>query len=283
LSNTGHRGGKGKTLEIPAEPKQPGGGPSNVWESETTTTGSMPTGWDAESTYSGPAPTWDDQTGADDAPPNWAEEVAAVDDGERTVEQPSSPDAAQPKAKAERPRPPTPERPGEKTVVGPPADFKLSPAKRRSGRPPPGAQGDWVPRPPIEVEVRKVSGANALARRVAPAYEVWTKNRVYALDVRMVCVDVIDLATGQSDTRHPFMGGHLVGGQQRKGQSSELSFPLPTPGSEAVFQTLDPGGRPRLMVTSKVTRVLLHVQVVKVTQDQQDVTWDTITGIIETE
>jgi hypothetical protein len=248
-----------------------------VWENETTSNGSMPTGWDAESTYAGTPPTWDDQTAAGEAPAGWHEEVAPPEDVERTVEQPSSPSAERPSAKAERPRPPLAERGSESTIVGPPADFKLSHGKRRSGRPPPAQSGDWVPRPPIEVEVRTVSGAAAVARRVPPAYEIWTKNRVYALDVQLKCVDVIDLATGQSDAQHPFMAGRLVGGQCHKDDKNELSFPLPVPGSEAVFETTDSSGRQRLMVTSRVTRVLLHVQVVRVSPEKRDITWDTIT------
>ena len=133
-----------------------------------------------------------------------------------------------------------------------------------------------VERPPVEVEVRKLS-PNA-ARRAPPAYEVWTKNRVYSLDPTLVCTEVIDLATGQNDTKHPFIGGQLVGGQRRVNDNNELTFPLPTPGSEAVFQTRDSNKRPRLVVTSKVTRVILHVQVVRVDQRQKDDTWGAITS-----
>lgn len=131
-------------------------------------------------------------------------------------------------------------------------------------------------RPPVEVEVRRVSSAASVSRKAPPAYEIWTKNRVYALDGTMRCVEVIDLASGRTETKHPFVGSQLVGGQLNVDDSNELTFPLPTPGAEAVFQTVDAAGRPRLSLTSRVTRVLLHVQVVRVAERQSDDTWDVI-------
>jgi hypothetical protein len=89
-------------------------------------------------------------------------------------------------------------------------------------------------------------------------------------------VEVIDLASGRSEKKHPFMGARLVGGQIRNESGNELTFPLPTPGSEAVFQALDSQNRVRLSITSRVTRVILHVQRVQVGVDQSDNTWNHI-------
>ncbi len=129
----------------------------------------------------------------------------------------------------------------------------------------------------VEVEVRQISGTAALGNYAKRAYEIWTKNRVYGLDGGLECIEVIDLATGRSNPKHAFLGARLVGGQTRNGNQNELSFPLPTPGGEAVFQKLDTNNRIKLSVTSRVTRVILHVHRVKVESAQRDGAWGKIT------
>lgn len=148
---------------------------------------------------------------------------------------------------------------------------------------------DWLPedsdasapepteRPLVEVDVRAISGAAAIGAHARRAFEIWTGNRVYSLDGTLECIEVIDLATGRSNPNHPFLGARLVGGQTRSEQSNELSFPLPVPGSDAVFQKFDRQNRIRLSVTSRVTRVLLHVHRVTVTAGERDNTWSTLT------
>ncbi len=142
--------------------------------------------------------------------------------------------------------------------------------------PPGGVPVEAVERPPVEVEVRKISSAAMLGKRTQCAYEIWTKNRVYSLDIGLTCIEVIDLASGHCEKKHPFIGARLVGGQARAQAGTELTFPLPTPGSEAVFQAIDAQHRIRLSITSKVTRVILHVQRVQVGVEQRDSTWDKI-------
>jgi hypothetical protein len=162
------------------------------------------------------------------------------------------------------------------TLIGPNTDFAVvSPTVPAAARVEP-VMSEPPSRPPVEVEVRRVSSAASVSRKAPPAYEIWTKNRVYALDGTMRCVEVIDLASGRTETKHPFVGAQLVGGQLNVDDNNELTFPLPTPGAEAVFQTVDAAGRPRLSLTSRVTRVLLHVQVVRVAEKQSDDTWDVI-------
>ncbi len=140
---------------------------------------------------------------------------------------------------------------------------------------PRGSVPDGGPRPAVEVETRRVSAQSVQLTRLA--YEVWTKNRVYNLDGTMCCYEVIDLATGQSQEHHPFLGARLVGGQRRTGEDSELSFPLPVPGSDAVFQKNDENKGIRLAVTSAVTRVILHVHRVDVRAPERDQAWGKIT------
>lgn len=132
-------------------------------------------------------------------------------------------------------------------------------------------------RPTVEVDVRSISGAAAVGTYARRAFEIWTRNRVYGLDGTLECIEVIDLATGRTDPNHPFLGARLVGGQSRNEDSNELSFPLPVPGSDAVFQKFDKQNRIRLSVTSRVTRVLLHVHRVMVESAERDDAWSTLT------
>jgi hypothetical protein len=144
--------------------------------------------------------------------------------------------------------------------------------------PPSGVSPPEPDRPLIEVEVRKVKNLATNARRPPPAYEIWTKNRVYNLDTTLTCIEVIELSSGRTDERHQLMGAQLVGGQKRRDDGNELSYPLPVPGTDAVFQRKDEKGRVRLVMTSKVTRVILHVQRVVVVADKAEHSWDQITS-----
>ncbi len=188
------------------------------------------------------------------------------------------------------PAPPAPSRDSESTVVGS-APLGWEPAITEGEEPsaPSSPRAVHTPRtphtvppqsdrPPIEVEVRYIKNLATHARRPPPAYEIWTKNRVYNLDISLTCTEVIDLSTGATDDRHQLIGAQLVGGQRRSDDGNELSYPLPTPGTDAVFQKPDPKGRVRLIMTSKVTRVLLHVQCVKVIPENAEHTWDQITN-----
>lgn len=168
----------------------------------------------------------------------------------------------------------------EPTIVWSPPDWDpeedatdpAAPLESRDSQAPESA-----PRPEIEVEVRRLSGPAALGPHARRAYEIWTRNRVYSVDSTLECVEVIDLATGQIDPNHSFLGARLVGGQIRHEDSNELTFPLPTAGSEAVFQKTDQHRRIRLSVTSRVTRVILHVHRVKVGSDERDGAWGKLT------
>jgi hypothetical protein len=158
------------------------------------------------------------------------------------------------------------------TVIWAPPDWLPEEGEAATSEPLPTSE-----RPAVEVDVRSISGAAAVGAHARRAFEIWTRNRVYALDGTLECIEVIDLATGRSNPHHPFLGARLVGGQTRSEQSNELSFPLPVPGSDAVFQKFDRHNRIRLSVTSRVTRVLLHVHRVMVTAGERDNAWSTLT------
>ncbi len=121
-------------------------------------------------------------------------------------------------------------------------------------------------------------------RRTAPLpdhewtfVEIWTRNTIYALDSRLVCIAVIDQSSRRSHPDHALLGARLVGGQQRDGESMELSHPFPRPGSEAVFEQTK-GRQVRFSQTSTVTRVVLRLRVLTVASDNLLPTWEEITG-----
>ncbi len=121
-------------------------------------------------------------------------------------------------------------------------------------------------------------------RRTAPLpdqkwvfVEIWTRNTIYALDSRLVCIDVVDQHTRRSIQEHALLGARLVGGQRRDGEAMELSHPFPRPGSEAVFEQ-SKGRQVRFSQTSSVTRVVLRLRVLTVASDHLLPAGDEITG-----
>lgn len=107
--------------------------------------------------------------------------------------------------------------------------------------------------------------------------EIWTRNTIYALDARLVCIDVVDQLTKRSHGEHPLRGARLVGGQAREGEAMELSHPFPRPGAEAVFEQMQ-GRHVRFSQTSTVTRVVMRLRVLTVTPEQLLPTWEEVTG-----
>jgi len=107
--------------------------------------------------------------------------------------------------------------------------------------------------------------------------EIWTRNTIYALDARLVCIDVVDQITKRSHGDHPLRGARLVGGQAREGEAMELSHPFPRPGAEAVFEQMQ-GRHVRFSQTSTVTRVVMRLRVLTVTPEQLLPTWEEVTG-----
>jgi hypothetical protein len=121
-------------------------------------------------------------------------------------------------------------------------------------------------------------------RRTAPLpdhewtfVEIWTRNTIYALDSRLVCIAVVDQNTRRTHPDHALIGARLVGGQRRDGEAMELSHPFPRPGSEAVFEQ-SKGRQVRFSQTSTVTRVVLRLRVLTVASDNLLPTWEEITG-----
>lgn len=131
-------------------------------------------------------------------------------------------------------------------------------------------------RPAIEVELVEQDDLPSAARRWR-AVEIWTRNRIYAIDATMTCIEVINRTTGRPEANHSFLGARLGGGQRREGNSIKLSHPLPVPGTEAVFKLPSPR-RGAFGQTSKVERVVLRVRVATALLADAEPAWKEITG-----
>ena len=133
--------------------------------------------------------------------------------------------------------------------------------------------------PVVEIEVIHQHGPAPNTERPFQTLEVWTQNTIYVMDPIMQCVTVRDRSTHQTQVGHPFIGRRLVGGQTRNGETIQLSYPYPRPGTEAVFEDPRKGGRGfgGFAQTSTVTRVVLRLHMVTVTPAAVTPTWAEIT------
>lgn len=167
--------------------------------------------------------------------------------------------------------------PGAEVEVGAgDSEEKVAPEvpRRPSAAPPTQGRGGT---PLVEIEVIHEHGPAPNTEKPWRTLEVWTRNRIYTLDPTLSCVEVRDRGSREIVHDHPFLGMRLVGGQHREGDSIELSYPFPRPGTEAVFERPD-STRGHFSRTSAVTRVVLRLHIVTVAPSSVVPTWEEITG-----
>ncbi len=133
--------------------------------------------------------------------------------------------------------------------------------------------------PPIEVEY--IHETDLVAARTAqwPMLEIWTRNRIYHVDTAMICMAVINRATGQVEPTHSLKGAKLTGGERRSKstQAVEIYFPFPMPGTEAVFRN-EAKRNGSYGHTSTIERVVLRVRKMRVGSIDSTQAFDEITG-----
>ena len=130
--------------------------------------------------------------------------------------------------------------------------------------------------PFVEVELVYERAQVGMKHEPWRALEIWTRNRIYACDWEMTCVEVVDRKSGEPDPGHPLIGAHLAGGQKSEADSMEMTYPCPRPGTEAVFEYRSP--RKGFVNTSTVTRVVLRLRVLTVPHERVEQSWETVTG-----
>jgi len=127
--------------------------------------------------------------------------------------------------------------------------------------------------PMVEVEVVHERGRAPRSEPLKRCYEIWTQNTIYVIDSRMRCIEVRSVVGGETKDDHPFVAARLVGGQMQSKDSIQMSYPLPRPGSFAVFESRK-GNRRHFSRTSSVERVVLRLRIVTITDGTTVPSWD---------
>jgi hypothetical protein len=130
--------------------------------------------------------------------------------------------------------------------------------------------------PFVEVELSYERGQTGMPQERWRAVEVWTRNRIYVCDWNMLCIEVVDRRTGKADPGHALLGSVLAGGQRQSDEGMEMTYPLPRPDTEAVFEYQDP--RKGYVSTSTVTRVVVRLRVLTVPRANVRPTWEHLTS-----
>lgn len=148
--------------------------------------------------------------------------------------------------------------------------------------PPPAAPQSDEP-PPIEVVVVQDRRAAYTKDGALPwrAYEIWTSNRIYMLDAEMTCMAVVNRESGRQEARHAFIGAKLTGGERMRDNMVAIAYPLPVPGTEAVFRSKQANRLTRFGRTSKVERVIVRLRLTAVQLEDVGPAWDQITQVFK--
>jgi hypothetical protein len=103
--------------------------------------------------------------------------------------------------------------------------------------------------------------------------EVWTQNRIYAIDLGLRCFDVLDRGSLRPVPDHGLLGARLVGGQRRTESGLELMHPFPAAGFEAVFEQEVGGKVASFSYSSTVTRVIMRMRRSTVEGETAEAPW----------
>jgi hypothetical protein len=148
------------------------------------------------------------------------------------------------------------------------------PIPGRSKPPPPAAP---APNPDagIEIQVVEQPGVQSFDGGAWTLFEIWTRNRVYHVNSEFACIAVVSRATAQEERDHPLKGARLTGGERRNKSAHlvDIYFPLPGPGTEAVFRS-DAKKHGQFAKTSTIERVVLRVRRVRINTVAEGHAWD---------
>jgi hypothetical protein len=135
----------------------------------------------------------------------------------------------------------------------------------------------WSAMPAVEIELVHEVRSPPYVDKPWRMLEVWTQNRIYGVDAKMCCIEVLDQASQQQVPGHELLGSRLVGGQLREGDTVHLSQPFPRPGTSAVFEQIIKS-EARFSHSSTVTRVVLRLHHLTFGARGQLPKWDEIIG-----
>jgi hypothetical protein len=140
----------------------------------------------------------------------------------------------------------------------------------------PGEQDRFGNLPALEVELVHEVRRPPTVEKPWTMLEVWTQNRIYSIDLNMLCHEVVEIATKKPVKDHELVGARLLGGQYNEDDKTHLSHPFPRPGTEAVFEQPRPGGGVVFSHSSPVTRVVLRLRQITIVTGGEQPTWDQI-------
>ena len=132
--------------------------------------------------------------------------------------------------------------------------------------------------PFVEVEFVYEDGSAGVSSQKWRSLELWTRNRIYAVDWSMKCIEVIDRESGKPDPSHSLLGTYLTGGQKKSPNGElELTYPCPRPGTEAVFENRARKGA--FAQTSTVERVVLRLRILTVKPERAAPAWEELSAV----
>jgi hypothetical protein len=104
--------------------------------------------------------------------------------------------------------------------------------------------------------------------------QLWTDQRIYAFDMTLTCVAVLNRETGASEV-DPVVGARLTGGQLVDGDRIKMVYPLPVPGTQGV---LEGGAGPQraFVRTPPIKRVIMRLVAVGGTPRDKRPTWEAV-------
>jgi hypothetical protein len=107
--------------------------------------------------------------------------------------------------------------------------------------------------------------------------QLWTAQRIYAFDLAMTCVAVVDRAGG-GPVEEQLVGASLTGGQLTQGGNVKMVYPLPVPGTQAVLETKPVAGKASFVRTPPLERVLVRLVAVGATPRDTHPTWESVSS-----
>jgi hypothetical protein len=150
------------------------------------------------------------------------------------------------------------------------------PIPGRNSKPPPApARPSLHPEAGIEIQVVEQPGVQTFDETSWALFEIWTRNRVYHVNSEFRCIAVVSRATAQQEPGHALMGARLTGGERRNKSAHlvDIYFPLPGPGTEAVFKS-DSKRHGQFAKTSTIERVVMRVRRVRINTVAEGQVWD---------
>jgi hypothetical protein len=129
----------------------------------------------------------------------------------------------------------------------------------------------------IDVVLVPWAGAQAVPGEPWYYVQLWTDRHIYAFDLALTCIAMLDRRTGVSEKDPQVIGSRLTGGQLIEGKSVKMTYPLPVPGTQAVLEPTQ-GTRQSFVRTQRLERVIVRLVAVTGGARDKHPTWEAVSG-----